>query len=376
MKTLVEAPWRDTIETIQTSSSFIAGEERESKLWFHGNERKTPFNIYIYDLPSEFNKDIVTGMQTNNLSLCYDLSHNGIGKETINLADLQASDVQTTSTTYGISVRKTHMYALEIIMHNKLLRSPYRTLNPWEADLFYIPFYSGLLSLYNKDNEMGTRGEISDRLFRYLRTMPFLKAGKSHFTTSSRPWQYSDRYFRDHPAAVNFTYICIEKRHSNKRPVIVAPYPSFIHLTSTTDDETLTEFDAGLTNLMESNFRLNVPSLQDRNVFLLLACGMKGNTLRKHIMTQFPIKTMDNYNEYFKGIPRKLSQIWLYTDACSQIFMHVKTRSKKRKFLVFHIKLSRGWPNRYFVFNLLETRRLENHFMIQFLVAAYLFYSN
>ena len=327
-KTLVEAPW--TIETVQTSS-LLTGGERESKLWFHGNKLNTPFNIYIYDLPSEFNEDIVTGIQTNKLSLCYDLSHHGIGKETINVADLQASDVQNVSTTYGVSVRKTHMYALEIILHHKLLRSPYRTLNPWEADLFYIPFYSGLLSMYNKDNMMGNRGEISDRLFRYLHTMPFLKAGRSHFTTSSRPWQYSDRYFRDHPAAVNVTYICIEKRRSNKRPVIVAPYPSFIHLTNTTNDETLMEFDAGLTNLMESNFRLKVPSLQDRNVFLLLACGMKGNTLRKHIMTQFPVKTMANYEEYFKGIPRKLSQMWLYTDECSTYHQALRYQDQEEK---------------------------------------------
>jgi hypothetical protein len=38
-----------------------------------------------------------------------------------------------------MSVRDTYQYALEVIIHQKLLNSPYRTKNPDEADLFYVP---------------------------------------------------------------------------------------------------------------------------------------------------------------------------------------------------------------------------------------------
>ena len=47
-----------------------------------------------------------------------------------------------------------------------MLNSPYRTLDPDAADVFYIPAYSGLNCLqHNKDSK-----EFVDKLFNYLKT--------------------------------------------------------------------------------------------------------------------------------------------------------------------------------------------------------------
>ena len=42
------------------------------------------------------------------------------------------------STTYEVNLLYT---VAQVALHEMLLRSPYRTLNPEEADLFYVPVY-------------------------------------------------------------------------------------------------------------------------------------------------------------------------------------------------------------------------------------------
>lgn len=41
----------------------------------------------------------------------------------------------------------TDVYGLSIVTHYRLLNSKYRTLNPEEANMFYIPYYSAAFNM-------------------------------------------------------------------------------------------------------------------------------------------------------------------------------------------------------------------------------------
>ena len=92
------------------------------------------FKIYIYDLPPAFNEDIVK-CHTNYT--CYDISESGYGK-LFSVAD-------------GIHFRNTFQGGLDITIHQRLLQSAYRTMDPSNADVFYIPYYADML--YRCTNE-------------------------------------------------------------------------------------------------------------------------------------------------------------------------------------------------------------------------------
>ncbi|WVZ12731.1 hypothetical protein V8G54_017261 [Vigna mungo] len=76
--------------------------------------------IYVYDLPSKFNKD---------LDFCSYLSNEGLGEPIAKL---------------GKGWYKTHQYSLELIFHSRVLRHPCRVSDETVAKLFYVPFYGGL----------------------------------------------------------------------------------------------------------------------------------------------------------------------------------------------------------------------------------------
>lgn len=53
--------------------------------------------------------------------------------------------------------RNVWQFSLEVIIHHKLLGSPYRTRNPEKADLFYIPYYAAIacFCLKRKEGKLG-----------------------------------------------------------------------------------------------------------------------------------------------------------------------------------------------------------------------------
>ncbi|KAG5228361.1 xyloglucan galactosyltransferase KATAMARI1 [Salix suchowensis] len=68
--------------------------------------------VYVYDLPSKFNKDLI--------GQCEDMMPLGKGWY------------------------HTHQYSLEPIFHSRILSHPCRVYNESEAKLFYVPYYGGL----------------------------------------------------------------------------------------------------------------------------------------------------------------------------------------------------------------------------------------
>ena len=87
---------------------------------------KINMKVYVYDLPSKFNKDL-EDMYRDHLNSKYDLSHDAYGN---------------TVTSYdGMAFRNTYQGILDIIFHKRLLASGLLTMDPEDADLFYIPYY-------------------------------------------------------------------------------------------------------------------------------------------------------------------------------------------------------------------------------------------
>ena len=86
----------------------------------------------MYDLPPKFNYDILNATRYKFRD-CGDVSENGYGKI------LKRYD--------GLLVQNTWQFALEVIIHNKILHSQYITEDYKKANLFYVPFYSGISCL-------------------------------------------------------------------------------------------------------------------------------------------------------------------------------------------------------------------------------------
>ncbi|KAG0453201.1 hypothetical protein HPP92_025865 [Vanilla planifolia] len=87
--------------------------------------------VYVYDLPSKFNKDLLA--RCHELlpwaDLCDYFSNDGMGLSVPGL---------------GPGWHRTHQYSLEPIFHSRVLRHPCRVTDPTRARLFYVPFYAGL----------------------------------------------------------------------------------------------------------------------------------------------------------------------------------------------------------------------------------------
>ena len=265
---------------------------------------KTPFKIYIYQLPSRFNTDALNCMQKTWVKSCYSLSHCGMGRELYNISG-------------GVSVRDSHMFSLEVVLHHKLMFSTYRTMDPEKADIFYIPAYAGLqcLCIMNNLKINQTFKEFADDLYSYMLQQPYYKSGKPHFSSIGkiqREMQWTGCPYIRHPLNRNVTYFSIEKetflKPSDKRykeSVVSAPYPSYIHYTKSTDTKDLT----------------SVPELSQRDVFILLAAGKRrSNPDRNKIMDQLPLKTGKFYRKFKSdaNANTSLDAVFYYTDECRE----------------------------------------------------------
>lgn len=117
------------------------------------NGVKTPFKIYIYDLPKKFNLEILKIYDVWH-ARCYSFEFCGFGARLFNLES-------------GVHVHDSHQFSLEVLVHHLLQLSPYRTLDPEQADLFYIPAYIGLQCLYASFDNVSATNKLINELFVY-----------------------------------------------------------------------------------------------------------------------------------------------------------------------------------------------------------------
>lgn len=125
--------------------------------------------IFIYRLPNRFNLELITCAIRNKVSgMCFDFLHGGFGAEMKELNEEVPKNLR---------YYKTHQFSLEVIFHHKLLRSPYLTRNPDEADLFYIPFYAGLSCFCDQERAQ----DLTTEFWSTAKNLSHLNTGKVHF---------------------------------------------------------------------------------------------------------------------------------------------------------------------------------------------------
>nr|XP_006821291.1 PREDICTED: uncharacterized protein LOC100375635 [Saccoglossus kowalevskii] len=188
--------------------------------------------IYVYDMPAAFNEDILDCVHTKVRGECIHLQDGGFGK--------------MLWTDNNISYHFTHQFALEPIIHHKLLNSTQRTLNASDADLFYLPYYAGLKCFCHDRYTPGvTAGDLNNKFWEYSLNLPFIKT-KPHFMALGK-------IEREHCSSgcpllrsahsKHILYLMIEqeqrrrsrvafKRDGHEDEVIVVPYPSYAHFTT------------------------------------------------------------------------------------------------------------------------------------------------
>ncbi|XP_074270355.1 xyloglucan-specific galacturonosyltransferase 1-like [Silene latifolia] len=114
--------------------------------------------IYVYDLPTKFNKDLLAKCKEITwLDFCKYLSNDGIGEPLLEL---------------GNGWYNTHQYSLEPIFHSRVLNHPCRVKTAEEANLFYVPFYGGLdvLRWHFKNVSNDLKDALSHELVDWLKS--------------------------------------------------------------------------------------------------------------------------------------------------------------------------------------------------------------
>ncbi|AES94056.1 putative exostosin [Medicago truncatula] len=189
--------------------------------------------IYVYDLPSRFNKDLIG--QCNEMfpwqDFCRYTSNEGFGEPRSKL---------------GKGWYNTHQYSLEQIFHSRVLKHPCRVYNENDAKLFYVPFYGGLdvLRWHFKNVSNDVKDSLGLELVKWLEKQVTWKRnlGKDHvFVLGKISWDF--RRTSDSPWGTrllkldefqNPIKLLIERQpwHLND---IGVPHPTFFHPKSDND---------------------------------------------------------------------------------------------------------------------------------------------
>ena len=272
-------------------------------------QQKPSFKIFVYELPERFNSNLTHCVQ--QVDPCYELDNSGMGPV------LRQSD--------HITYRNTHPHSLEVILHHKLLQSEYRTLQPEEADVFYIPFYPAMACACKTYERINLK-ELHTDLWNYLATMPyFSKAGRPlrpHFmalgTIERYHWSSNCPLLRDADRTNGIIFIGIEREpnndirkyfHRENKPIIIAPYPSFGHF-----DSTYTK------SLFEDNKRAVFPedvSQTTRDVRIFMAASSrKAHDIRVILKRQMN-GTSERYSTFsLTASKEQKTAVWFNTPKC------------------------------------------------------------
>lgn len=138
--------------------------------------------IFVYDLPSKFNKDLVG--QCDDMvpwmDFCKYFDNEALGEPIPKL---------------GKGWFRTHQYSLEPIFHSRVLKHPCRVYNENEAKLFYVPYYGGLdvLRWHFKNVSNDVKDVLALELIKWLEAQkPWGRnSGKDHaFVLGKISWDF------------------------------------------------------------------------------------------------------------------------------------------------------------------------------------------
>ncbi|KAL5728220.1 putative xyloglucan galactosyltransferase gt19 [Ranunculus cassubicifolius] len=187
--------------------------------------------IYIRKLPSQFNLDLLQNCSDYPLyeDFCPYLANHGLGHKTHNRSH---------------SWYRTDPYMLELIFHRRILEYPCLTLNPFQANAIYLPYYAAIDSfryLYGADYNSSSEHGLG--LYEFLRgDNPEIwrrNSGHDHFLIMARPaWDFSQPLGNDPPLwgtsflhlpeFYNVTALTLESRAWPWQEQAI-PYPTSFH---------------------------------------------------------------------------------------------------------------------------------------------------
>eukprot|EP00897_Mesotaenium_endlicherianum_P009647 jgi/Mesen1/8710/ME000052S08138 len=144
--------------------------------------------VYIYELPAEYNKDLVTSFLEKYPTITF--ANDGLGDPY--LSEIEGSVLQNLTSFYTTSE-----YAIEYLYHMRLQRSHCRVTDPSLADLFYAPFYPSLEWKLKEGKPKDEVDRLGIQLAKYMRSQKWFhkRAGKDHFMVkglSYWTWYRSD----------------------------------------------------------------------------------------------------------------------------------------------------------------------------------------
>ncbi|KAG1339230.1 xyloglucan galactosyltransferase KATAMARI1 [Cocos nucifera] len=191
--------------------------------------------IFVHDLPSRFNADILRDCRSLSLlnDMCLALSNNGLGPP-LDDPDGLSSDIDA-------GWHNTNQFSLEAIFHNRMKQYECLTTDSSRASAIYVPFYAGLeIYRHLANRSLPLRDSVSLDLVRLLRSRPEWAAmgGRDHFLVvgrveldfirrSDEPGDWGNKFLLL-PEARNMTVLIIESSPWRSNEIGI-PYPSYFH---------------------------------------------------------------------------------------------------------------------------------------------------
>uniref|UniRef100_A0ACD5V5L0 Uncharacterized protein n=1 Tax=Avena sativa TaxID=4498 RepID=A0ACD5V5L0_AVESA len=230
------------------STRFLPAPGRRNSTWANGEADAGACKaglIYVYDLPPEFNHDLVARCDGlwHWYSFCPYLSNGGLGRPSSTVPAFSGVVPNASVPNWY----NTDQFPLEIIIHRRLLSHRCRTTDPSLATAFYVPFYVGLdvgSHLWGLNATVADRDRAGIRLLRWLANQTSFKrsGGWDHFITLGRiTWDFrrnSDdgwgTSFVLMPGMSNVTRLAIEGDWDDPMDVGV-PYPTGFHPRAAAD---------------------------------------------------------------------------------------------------------------------------------------------
>ncbi|MQM16670.1 hypothetical protein Taro_049630 [Colocasia esculenta] len=191
--------------------------------------------IYVYDLPSRFNKNILD--DCSNLctwsNMTEFVSNGGLGPR---LGRSRGGVFSGSGGWYA-----TDQFALDLIFYNRMKEYACLTNDSSRASAVYVPFFAGLdIGRHLLGYNTSVRDSASLDLVGWLRSRPEWGAmdGRDHFLVAGRIWSDFRRYSDSDldwgnkllrlPEAMNMSVLVLETGPWNDTDISV-PYPTYFH---------------------------------------------------------------------------------------------------------------------------------------------------
>ncbi|KAK9755241.1 hypothetical protein RND81_01G012100 [Saponaria officinalis] len=214
--------------------------------------------IYVLDLPSKFNTDLLENCSSINpwKDICALLGNSGLGEK---IRVTSKDDIKVFS---GSNWYDTDQFSSEVIFHSRMKQYKCLTNDYSEASAVFVPFYSGLdVGRYLWTTNATLRDGTAKELVEFLTQRPEWKrfGGRDHFLIAGRiTWDFSrtsenlstpdgwGNHLLDLPEMKNVTSLLLEASPTSKSEIGI-PYPTYFH------PETLTEVDSWQNQIRRKN---------------------------------------------------------------------------------------------------------------------------